>query len=86
MRNHLIIALLSLTFFACTKPTPTDHGPGTCMITCADPAIKIQLPSMGGDSLSKVRLRKYEADATYTNLLEETTTSNIYVTRNLIGI
>ena len=35
---------------------------------------------MGGDSLSKVRLRKYEADGTYSHLLEQTTTSNIFIT------
>ncbi len=80
MRNYLILAFVSLAFFACTKPTPTDHGPGTCMITCTNPAIKIQLPSMGGDSLSKVRLRRYRADGTYSLMLEQTTTSNIYIT------
>ncbi len=79
MRTYLILALGSISFFACTKPTPTDHGPGTCIIKCDDPAIKIKLPAMGGDSLSKVRVRKYEADGTYTKLLEQKTTSDIYI-------
>lgn len=79
MRTYLALALLSISLYACTKPEPTDHGPGICTVQCVNPAIKVQLPAMGGDSLAKVRLRKYEADGTYSRLLEQTTTSNIYI-------